>query len=169
MARETLSAGRNELCPCGSGRKYKRCCAVSEAEKSDVVGSFFGVAAAITGIMVIVAIIAFARSLLEEPAQRVWSAEHGHWHTVRGGKEVEDSSTPGPNKVWSEEHGHYHTTGGSAEGGPGKVWNEEHGHYHDASGGVVEEHQAPVANPLDDRRRHMIDEAAKKAEAGNGH
>jgi uncharacterized protein YchJ len=24
--RKTLKVGRNELCPCGSGKKYKRCC-----------------------------------------------------------------------------------------------------------------------------------------------
>jgi len=27
----SLRVGRNELCPCGSGRKYKRCCANAEA------------------------------------------------------------------------------------------------------------------------------------------
>ncbi len=25
-AKETKNIGRNELCPCGSGKKYKNCC-----------------------------------------------------------------------------------------------------------------------------------------------
>ena len=27
VRRETPKVGRNELCPCGSGKKFKRCCA----------------------------------------------------------------------------------------------------------------------------------------------
>jgi hypothetical protein len=27
-------AGRNELCPCGSGKKYKKCCALKERKTS---------------------------------------------------------------------------------------------------------------------------------------
>ncbi|MFQ5525915.1 MAG: SEC-C metal-binding domain-containing protein [Thermoanaerobaculia bacterium] len=29
MRRDVVSIGPNEACPCGSGRKYKRCCAVA--------------------------------------------------------------------------------------------------------------------------------------------
>ncbi|HYC01438.1 MAG TPA: SEC-C domain-containing protein [Candidatus Limnocylindrales bacterium] len=164
MARATVPAGRNELCPCGSGKKFKRCCGAPEVEKSDAAGSFFGIAAAITGVMIVIAVVAVARSFLEDPPQRVWSAEHGHWHTVSGASGSEDSGKPGPGKVWDEAHGHYHSTGGSAEGGPGKVWNEEHGHYHDAPGAAgVPEHSAPVANPLEERRRHMAETAREAA------
>ena len=27
---EPKTTGRNEQCPCGSGKKYKKCCAISE-------------------------------------------------------------------------------------------------------------------------------------------
>jgi uncharacterized protein YecA (UPF0149 family) len=26
VVRETPKVGRNDLCPCGSGKKYKKCC-----------------------------------------------------------------------------------------------------------------------------------------------
>jgi len=29
--RETPRVGRNEPCPCGSGKKYKKCCGAAEA------------------------------------------------------------------------------------------------------------------------------------------
>jgi hypothetical protein len=72
-------AGRNDLCPCGSGKKFKRCCA-HKVERSTsgrimliaVIGAMLG--ALVLGIM----------SLTDDSAGpgpgRVWSAEHGHWH-----------------------------------------------------------------------------------------
>jgi len=32
VRRETPKVGRNDACPCGSGRKYKKCCLASEPE-----------------------------------------------------------------------------------------------------------------------------------------
>ncbi|MYI88720.1 MAG: YecA family protein, partial [Gammaproteobacteria bacterium] len=29
FVREERKVGRNELCPCGSGKKYKRCCGMA--------------------------------------------------------------------------------------------------------------------------------------------
>lgn len=169
MANASIQAGRNELCPCGSGKKFKRCCAAPEAEQSDAAGSFFGIAAGITAIMLVIAVVAVARSFLEEAPERVWSAEHGHWHTVSGGSGdggESASNEPGPGKVWNEEHGHYHAAGATSEGGPGKVWNEEHGHYHDAAGGEpMKEASKPVANPLQERQRHLAESAREAAGA----
>ena len=34
-SRNLYKVGRNDLCPCGSGKKYKKCCGRSEAEKED--------------------------------------------------------------------------------------------------------------------------------------
>ncbi|MBD3244209.1 MAG: hypothetical protein GF331_26695, partial [Chitinivibrionales bacterium] len=31
VVRETPKVGRNDPCPCGSGKKYKKCCALSAA------------------------------------------------------------------------------------------------------------------------------------------
>jgi SEC-C motif len=32
-----VTAGRNDPCPCGSGLKYKRCCAVADAARESVL------------------------------------------------------------------------------------------------------------------------------------
>jgi uncharacterized protein YecA (UPF0149 family) len=31
IVREAPKVGRNDLCPCGSGKKYKKCCGVAAA------------------------------------------------------------------------------------------------------------------------------------------
>lgn len=69
--------GRNETCPCGSGKKYKHCC------ESKAAGS------RMTTLMILVIAGAIVAALLasiftEGDAQggpgKVWSAEHGHYH-----------------------------------------------------------------------------------------
>ncbi len=76
-----MQVQRNAPCPCGSGKKYKRCCALSknESAKQSVLPLLL-VSALIVGILAIIFGIANS-SNRPEPA-RVWSAEHGHWHTV---------------------------------------------------------------------------------------
>lgn len=74
--------GRNDLCPCGSGRKYKKCCEAKESRQSNgrllmiLVGA--GVLAA-----VLVGIASFSGGGATGP-QRVWSTEHGHYHDASG-------------------------------------------------------------------------------------
>ena len=69
--------GRNEACPCGSGKKFKHCC------ESKAVGS------RMTTLMILViagAILAavfasfFTHGKDTAGPGRVWSAEHGHYH-----------------------------------------------------------------------------------------
>ncbi|MCL4846585.1 MAG: SEC-C domain-containing protein [Acidobacteria bacterium] len=73
-------AGRNDLCPCGSGRKFKKCC-----DKKAAGGTGRWLAVLVVGALL--AAVAFAASwALRDPG----------------------SSTPRPGQVWSEEHGHYH-------------------------------------------------------------
>jgi len=80
----TNKAGRNEVCPCGSGKKFKKCCALKEQRKRGnmllliVVGLLMagGVAAGITAFV-------SERGHLSRPAGSgggVWSPEHGHYH-----------------------------------------------------------------------------------------
>ena len=75
--------GRNDLCPCGSGRKYKKCCEASErggGAKSRMM--LFAVGGA-----VLVAILAGIASFTGERSTgltRVWSPEHGHYHDANG-------------------------------------------------------------------------------------
>jgi flagellar basal body-associated protein FliL len=69
--------GRNEPCPCGSGKKYKQCCESKAGSNR------------LTTVMIVVIAVAILAALLasvfshgEDTAGpgRVWSAEHGHYH-----------------------------------------------------------------------------------------
>jgi len=73
--------GRNEPCPCGSGKKYKRCCAL-KAQKASL-GS--RVAISLIGLMLLTGAIVMLMSLDDFGAEpsgppRVWSEEHQHFH-----------------------------------------------------------------------------------------
>lgn len=132
--------GRNELCACGSGKKFKRCCGAVDVAAEDPASRFFGVAAVLAGLMLVAAIVVTAREMFA------------------GGEQA-------ARKVWSEEHGHYHTVGGSEEGGPGKVWSEEHGHWHDANSGgthVVLDAESPNAGALEGLHTAELDKAKDK-------
>lgn len=170
---------RNDPCPCGSGKKFKQCCAAEEVV--EVSGSFFRVAMVLmagAGVFLTVAIGRAMFSDVEGP-KRVWSADHGHWHNVtgdpHGGSEGDEgnagddgSAEGGPGKVWSEEHGHYHSTGGggggSSTGGPGKVWNEAHGHYHNAD---PIERKTVRGNHLDQQRALEAERVRKSLSGEN--
>ena len=76
--------GRNESCPCGSGKKYKKCCFLKRDHMSISMRIVVGLVATIlTG-----GLIVFLTSIDEyDPgaatsttAGRVWSEEHQHWH-----------------------------------------------------------------------------------------
>jgi SEC-C motif-containing protein len=73
-------AGRNDPCPCGSGKKYKRCCEATQRRGQNSRVMVFVVLAILT-----VAIGAAITSLGEDASPvaapgRVWSPEHGHYH-----------------------------------------------------------------------------------------
>ncbi len=75
-----MKIGRNTLCPCGSGKKYKNCCLdkKSTAGRSQLVlGALF--AAIIVGGL-IVAFNAFRSHESSPGPEKVWSEEHQHWH-----------------------------------------------------------------------------------------
>ena len=75
--------GRNELCPCGSGRKYKKCCEARERNG----GTRSQVMLYAVGGAVIVALLAGIASFTGERSSgltRVWSVEHGHYHDANG-------------------------------------------------------------------------------------
>ena len=74
--------GRNELCPCGSGKKFKRCCGARGrtlgVRERVVLMALIGVVLA----AILVGIASFRGDAGSTAPQRVWSEEHGHWHTV---------------------------------------------------------------------------------------
>jgi SEC-C motif len=73
--------GRNDLCHCGSGKKFKKCHALkSEAERQSrflmlVVGGLL-----VAGVAVGVA----SYTGKAASGTRVWSPEHGHYHDANG-------------------------------------------------------------------------------------
>ena len=73
--------GRNDACPCGSGKKYKKCCELKEQKSRGntvllvIVGLLMaaGLAAGITSVA------GGGKTDVAKPGG-VWSAEHGHYH-----------------------------------------------------------------------------------------
>ena len=155
-----MRVGRNDACPCGSGKKFKSCCeGKSTTRMSRGLILLVVVIAAIAAIGVIpaligdraadepaVAVVPQRRATPQPgpaPAGKVWSAEHGHWHdapkrTVVGMPSAEGS----PLQVIPQQ-----VEGGTiqppvqprpltpqppGEVPAGKVWSPEHGHWHDA-------------------------------------
>ena len=76
------AVGRNEPCPCGSGLKYKRCCAL-QAPKASWSSKLMILA---VGLMLLTGAIVMLMSLGEIgetpacPPGQVWSSDHGHCH-----------------------------------------------------------------------------------------
>jgi hypothetical protein len=76
----TAKLGRNDLCACGSGKKFKNCCATkTESSRTSKVLIAVVAAAVLGGIAA--GVLRFRES---------------------------SSTAPGPGLVWSPEHGHYH-------------------------------------------------------------
>jgi hypothetical protein len=76
------ATGRNDLCTCGSGRKYKKCCAskTASARQSRVL-------MIVVGVFVIGALAAGLASFRADSSGgsvRVWDPAHGHYHDANG-------------------------------------------------------------------------------------
>jgi len=132
-----MKASRNEACPCGSGKKFKACCAGKRPASQ-------WVATVSVVVFVVLAAWVLAGTLRdsgkEAEATGVWSEEHGHFHDAASAAKAAQPPGPAPpGKVWNAEHGHWHDAPlpGTAQpeepAPPGKVWNAEHGHWHDAA------------------------------------
>ena len=70
--------GRNDPCPCGSGKKFKQCCASKKDRFSPAL-----IAVLIVGaVLAIIVIVSNVRR--SSNSGMVWSAEHGHYHDASG-------------------------------------------------------------------------------------
>ena len=163
---------RNEPCPCGSGKKYKVCCAGKRTRSQWL---------ALTSVVIFAGLAAWALAGVfrqaAEPGSsaapgQVWSEAHGHWHEVGNPGTGPPLSPAPPGKEWSYEHGHWHDAAVPGLGRPpgpvppGKVWNEAHGHWHDAdSAEPAGELQLPVEGP-DDAWTELPEEAVSYSEEG---
>jgi hypothetical protein len=77
-------AGRNDLCPCGSGKKYKRCHAQQERGNTTSQSRLLML---IVGAAVAAALVAGIASFTGQRSGsnvRVWDPAHGHYHNENG-------------------------------------------------------------------------------------
>ena len=74
--------GRNELCSCGSGKKFKRCHGLTTS--TERTSRFLMI---VVGIAVVAAVVAGITSFTSDRAPasvRVWDPAHGHYHDANG-------------------------------------------------------------------------------------
>lgn len=75
--------GRNDLCHCGSGKKYKNCHAQIETKTGNSIRSKV-IGAIVIGVMLLSIAVMIINSQSPEqgeaPPGKVWSEEHGHYH-----------------------------------------------------------------------------------------
>ncbi|MCR4373643.1 MAG: SEC-C metal-binding domain-containing protein, partial [Acidobacteria bacterium] len=76
----TVKIGRNDLCACGSGKKFKKCCELTQQRGR---GSLLMLV--LLGVMVVVGLLAAFTPFLSDASHTsqpagVWSPEHGHYH-----------------------------------------------------------------------------------------
>jgi SEC-C motif-containing protein len=73
--------GRNDLCACGSGRKFKKCCASKTASARQ--GRVWMI---VVGLAVVGALAAGVASFRGDASGRVrvWDPGHGHYHDANG-------------------------------------------------------------------------------------
>ena len=75
-----MKTRRNDLCPCGSGKKYKNCC-LGKKSATPASQILLGILFALIVVGALIALFSAFRSY--EPSSgegRVWSEEHQHWH-----------------------------------------------------------------------------------------
>ncbi|HLS27473.1 MAG TPA: SEC-C metal-binding domain-containing protein [Opitutales bacterium] len=120
---------RNALCPCGSGRAYKNCCAKkrqSTPDKPDSVqNQLKRIAYGLLLLVLIIAAVVLARTRpweakpepFEFDAQqnRYWDPDHGHWHEGTPPSNARSAVPPQPweydaanDQHWDPNHGHWH-------------------------------------------------------------
>ena len=73
----TRKVGRNDACPCGSGRKYKQCCEGKAESRSQL-----GLYAALAVLVAIAGVIVYTFTSEGSGPRQVWDPDHGHYHTV---------------------------------------------------------------------------------------
>ena len=79
----TAKLGRNDLCHCGSGLKFKRCCEANTAATRS--GRFWMIiVAAAVALCVAAGVASFSSNGSGSGGARVWSQDHGHYHDASG-------------------------------------------------------------------------------------
>ena len=103
-----MKVGRNEPCPCDSGRKFKQCCEKTGSKSLRMGNYALLLLALLLTVGAVLAVYSAATTEKTAPPGKVWSEEHNHWHDAPVGVASQPPGEPPPGKVWSEEHGHWH-------------------------------------------------------------
>jgi hypothetical protein len=77
--------GRNDLCPCGSGQKYKKCCEANQRGGAAKTRALIFIVGGAVVAAIAIGIVAFT----SDPAPaadgvRIWDPAHGHYHNASG-------------------------------------------------------------------------------------
>ena len=80
MKQHTMGVGRNDLCTCGSGKKYKQCHGLKQASTKGNTLMLI-----LVGLLVAAGATAVITSFTADRSHAgraggVWSPEHGHYH-----------------------------------------------------------------------------------------
>ena len=84
-ARAQTKVGRNDTCPCGSGKKYKHCCLARQEQKEErrkKIGVWLLLAVLLVALLAAVAMVGPSGEEGAGGSNQVWDPEHGHYHTV---------------------------------------------------------------------------------------
>jgi hypothetical protein len=77
----SAKVGRNDPCPCGSGKKYKQCCERKSGALSTTAWiAIVGVVLAALAVIVLSFTTDTSITSAACPPGQVWSVEHGHCH-----------------------------------------------------------------------------------------
>lgn len=103
---------RNEPCPCGSGSKYKACCAVKPT-RAQMMPTILVVTFLVIGGIVLASVYMDIGAERVIPPGYTWSEEHGHLHANDSAQHL---AIP-DDAVWDPAHGHFHDKNGNPVGG----------------------------------------------------
>jgi len=76
--------GRNDLCPCGSGRKYKKCCEASERGGASRNRTLMIIVGGAVLAAIAIGVVAFTSDSAPGSGVRIWDPVHGHYHDANG-------------------------------------------------------------------------------------
>ena len=76
--------GRNDLCPCGSGKKYKKCHEAGERGGTTHSRMLMIVVGGAVLAAIAIGIVSFTSDPATGDNVRVWDPAHGHYHNAAG-------------------------------------------------------------------------------------
>jgi len=140
----TASTGRNERCPCGSGKKYKACCALKSAAPPEVKRSApwrmigLGLAGVVVAGGVALQLMGSSADPRATPSDAPVAPATPNVSIQQSAPQplALDGTVPAAGSLTPQPPG---------PAPDGKVWSPEHGHWHDAPGAAAPVSVAPGA------------------------